>query len=520
MSYLQRLYSGFSRHPFTRFLYNSAVEGPTGPFTPAQLPGLKGWWDASDTATITLNAGDVSAWNDKSGNGNHLVQATGTLQPLFLASGINSLGSVQFYDDGTAKVLAAPDAASMDHTTIDLFVAFRWNTDLAATESIAGKFSTGTPANQREFILTIASGNAGNPMQGVLSGDGTATTALLTPTGLSTATSYIAEMWNDGTNGYVRINNAPASEARAAFAAIFNGTAPFFAGARDTATNPSAVTIGEIIYCSPALSASSTALTLDYLSTKWNIALFPGFVNPASLPGLAVWYDVSDITSLFQDSAGTVPVTANGDPIGRLTDKSGNGNHGTQTTAASCPTYTTASAPNGLATALLDGSNDRIAVPNIGLTGTAAATIIIICRMNSTSSGADAVVSFGASSEGQFQSSGANDDNLVTAGSLGWRGDGNIISPGQAVNAFMAFILRTNGTTVQSWRNTAASTVFSDTQLGNWTTGAGAYGIGATNTPDRFAGLNLCEFAIYNTVKTNAEIELLMPYFVNKWGIT
>lgn len=53
-----------------------------------------------------------------------------------------------------------------------------------------------------------------------------------------------------------------------------------------------------------------------------------------------VWYDPSDLSTLFQDAAGTVPVTANGDPDGRMLDKSGNGNHMSQSISASRPAYT------------------------------------------------------------------------------------------------------------------------------------------------------------------------------------
>ena len=54
---------------------------------------------------------------------------------------------------------------------------------------------------------------------------------------------------------------------------------------------------------------------------------------------VGVWYDPSDLTTLFQDSAGTTPVTAAGQPVGRMLDKSGRGNHATQATSAQRPTY-------------------------------------------------------------------------------------------------------------------------------------------------------------------------------------
>lgn len=50
------------------------------------------------------------------------------------------------------------------------------------------------------------------------------------------------------------------------------------------------------------------------------------------------WYDPSDFSTMFQDAAGTTPVTALGQPVGKILDKSGRGNHAYQTTAPSRPT--------------------------------------------------------------------------------------------------------------------------------------------------------------------------------------
>ena len=55
----------------------------------------------------------------------------------------------------------------------------------------------------------------------------------------------------------------------------------------------------------------------------------------ASEPG--AWYDPSDISTLFQDSAGSTPVTAVEQPVGRMLDKSGRGNHATQATTTKRP---------------------------------------------------------------------------------------------------------------------------------------------------------------------------------------
>ena len=46
-----------------------------------------------------------------------------------------------------------------------------------------------------------------------------------------------------------------------------------------------------------------------------------------------IWLDPSDFSTLFQDAAGTTPVTALGQPVGKILDKSGRGNHATQSTS-------------------------------------------------------------------------------------------------------------------------------------------------------------------------------------------
>lgn len=97
----------------------------------------------------------------------------------------------------------------------------------------------------------------------------------------------------------------------------------------------------------------------------WLPAMGGGF-SPATLfaasePG--VWLDPSDLSTLFQDTAGTTPVTAAGQSVGRILDKSGRGNHATQSTAASRPIYQVDA--NGLGYLLFDGVDDFLITPTI-----------------------------------------------------------------------------------------------------------------------------------------------------------
>jgi len=54
---------------------------------------------------------------------------------------------------------------------------------------------------------------------------------------------------------------------------------------------------------------------------------------------VGAWFDPSDMSSLFQDADGTLPVTAPDQPVGRILDKSGHGHDAYQSLASARPVY-------------------------------------------------------------------------------------------------------------------------------------------------------------------------------------
>ncbi len=66
-------------------------------FSPLDIPNLKLWLDADDAGTITKDASDfVSQWDDKSGEGNDVSQATGSKQPKWIDNVQNSKPIIRF----------------------------------------------------------------------------------------------------------------------------------------------------------------------------------------------------------------------------------------------------------------------------------------------------------------------------------------------------------------------------------------------------------------------------------------
>jgi hypothetical protein len=50
-------------------------------FLPSDLSGLKAWYDAADTATISVSGNAVTQWNDKSTSGYNITQGTAANRP-------------------------------------------------------------------------------------------------------------------------------------------------------------------------------------------------------------------------------------------------------------------------------------------------------------------------------------------------------------------------------------------------------------------------------------------------------
>ncbi|MBI1179114.1 MAG: hypothetical protein GC201_01050 [Alphaproteobacteria bacterium] len=113
---------------------------------------------------------------------------------------------------------------------------------------------------------------------------------------------------------------------------------------------------GTEFHTDPA-GAVRAAVTMSGISVFDPSALFTGSEEGG-------WYDPSDLTTLFQDSAGTVPVAADGDPVGKMLDKSGNGRHLTAAADAARPTFHTS---GGLSWIEGDGSNDRLSSASFAL---------------------------------------------------------------------------------------------------------------------------------------------------------
>lgn len=248
------------------------MDSPYTGFSPSNLSGLAIWLDAQDITTFTKNGSNlVSQWNDKSGNNNHAVQATGVRQPLYVQTGINSRPAVEGRHDGSnASQLTVADASSLNYTEFSVFIAGLQHTNLGATAQLFGKYAT--TGNMREHRITIgATAQCG----GGVSPDGTATgnsvPFISSPT-VTVDTLFLLDMTfrAGGAGASLTLNNTTNSTSTTA-TSVFNGTATYdFFSRESTFTDAFAGRIGEFLFFNRALSAIERTNIINYLYAKWN----------------------------------------------------------------------------------------------------------------------------------------------------------------------------------------------------------------------------------------------------------
>jgi len=115
---------------------------------------------------------------------------------------------------------------------------------------------------------------------------------------------------------------------------------------------------------------------------------------------VGAWYDPSDLSTMWKDTAGTTPVTADGDLVARIDDKSGNGFNATQSTEAGRPVYKTS---GGLHWLEFDGSDDFLVTGSINPGAVDKAQVFAGLRHLASAVAYARIVNFDNGGAGSFQ---------------------------------------------------------------------------------------------------------------------
>ena len=238
--------------------------------------------------------------------------------------------------------------------------------------------------------------------------------------------------------------------------------------------------------------------------------------TPASISGLQLWLDASDSSTLFQNSNGTTPATADGDPVGYWQDKSGNANHCVQSDGTKKPQLKTG-IQNSRNVVRLDGSNDNLK----SLTGgtdsnctlfvvnkklTAVVNNFMLFSMGQEQTGKRRCLWHYPSAPGYIAFNGYNADyshlipNLTIQQNVTnisqFKKNGNTISLSKNDNSYNSF-------TIGSIVAHTASSIF----------------VGTNNAETEAYNGDYCEILYYTSLVSDSDRTLILDYLNTKWSI-
>jgi hypothetical protein len=260
-------------HPFRN------VQPTTAGFVPTAFPNLQFWIDASDLTTITLNSGNVSQWNDKSGNGYHLTQSTTANQPPYNAT--VGASNVQFLNDDYMNI---PQGAINNASQYTLYFVF---TPIATTNWIFVKQWDGNNTYNALSMTryNTASANTAGTSQ-LLYFRSLNSGTLANSTSVLNAQPQIITMRYDGTNLVLYRNGAQLSSTAGTFAIQnITGVTNFTLGAwiLNTVIQNSGVTnftLNEMLFYNTSLADPDRQTVEGYLGWKWGLTNYFFFSQP------------------------------------------------------------------------------------------------------------------------------------------------------------------------------------------------------------------------------------------------
>lgn len=244
-----------------------AAAGNSGSFSPEDLSGLLGWWDASDAGSITSSSGAVSQWNDKSGQGNHAAQANASEKPTTGSTTQNGLNVLSF--DGGDWIGWNPAAGPFLNTFQTVVVVYY---DTGDNNTVIGEGRSGNDNGMWTLGNLITSKNARGYHEsaaGVTRWDlntGSPTTSPLRLTYRRTPdTGTVDVNLDDSNGGSASITGASLANSGPHNRVTFGALRRTGVGGHITGW------IGEIIAYGDRKTGADLAALENYLDTKWGV---------------------------------------------------------------------------------------------------------------------------------------------------------------------------------------------------------------------------------------------------------
>jgi hypothetical protein len=446
---------------------------------PTDISGCVGWWDASDAATLfdadtgsTLATTTVGRWQDKSGQGNDLLQATAGSRPSITASALNGLPALTF--DGTADFLRT--ASFTLNQPYEYLMVFRFDSAYvsATAPRVIDAGTQPSPGRGGEVFR--------NGTDDIRTFSGSSIVGSAVPSGQ--LQQY--NLWSFSFNGassrlryrageYEVLGNPGANNgSRITLGADSNATAASFSG----------ISVAEVIVYNAALSVADRARIEKYLQEKY------------ALPAVHA------------------PATATSDPVGYWGDKSGNNRHATQATAGKRPKATVTGLNSRRSVQFFGGNAELLTLGNLSAVfPTAGEVLVAFSPTNDTSYG--------------LYETRANSSYFRNANGLSFFGT---FSTGR--QAGISVSMPTTGNHVVSMRNDNSggatqvvrldgAQVFAGVHVAGYA-GGDSHVLGNNNNAAADTGLTgfIGEVIAFPRILATSERQRIERYLAAKWGIT
>ena len=510
----------------TRSITNQTLQSA---FDPKSIPGCILWLDGADPNGDSTTPTTITVWKDKSGKANNATIGSGTA--TVAANGISF--------DGTSTVFSIPGiVGALVNTPFVVIAIETFNGTFAAKGFYFGDGAGGSAADS---AMAIGYRQTGSP-----SGSGAYTMAFwsddLNDTNFTTSSPLnVPRLWTNylpsAANRNIRLNGG-VEKTHTNFNRLSSFTTPVI-GRGEASGNFYKGVLSEVIVFNTDIKLGTILVLEGYLAWKWGLqtnlvstnpysSRYPGtYPLPSAYTGLALWFDAADLTTLFQDKAGTTAVTANGQVVRCWKDKSGNSRDArggdTIYTVGTGPTYSSNGFNGGYPGLLFGGTSNTILmtaalVPSTALTtGGSNSTIFAVYNRSGTAGNSGV---FGLQS---------TDDTFVLRDPWAFAGS-SILDLGGATGATPARVAVTNAVVgplvMSAYRSGAGTYLYQSTlPLGSNVSSTGTVsatsqgfciGGGTVLTPVTFSSY-ISELIIYNTALTDTQRQSIESYLAYKW---
>jgi uncharacterized repeat protein (TIGR01451 family) len=272
-------FPGNTDGPYFGIIEIGAPVTPTPTPTPPTATAPAAWFRAGD-----LQAGQVSTWQDASGNGNNATQGNAARQPALIAAAINNQPAVRF--DGSNDQLAFNRVVADDFTIVAVFKSAGGAANGSQWYNASGIVDAEVAGVTNDFGMSFTQDGR------VLAGTGNPDVTNSSATGFNNQQPHVAVFRRNKATGVTELFvDGVRVSSRQAGTQTLNAPPRIVLGSLQTDIAYLNGDIAEVIVYPSALSSTERGQVESYLTGKYAITLTP---DPTSGAELGISVNASD----------------------------------------------------------------------------------------------------------------------------------------------------------------------------------------------------------------------------------